>query len=225
MRLFGRVMKGIAIAATAYGGYVLLTWLRYGNTRMPQLETALDRAMPNPEVVERNSAVVEAPASMTFEVLMNCNVMDSPIALILMDTRAIAMGAKPQHKALESLIDQLTAAGWVVIDETPGREVVLGVAAQPWRADAGFRPIPAAEFATFNEPGWVKIAMNFSVDAVTGCCALVATETRAMATDSEARKRFRRYWALVSPGVKLIRHAALHNVRKIAEARARVGAA
>ena len=67
--------------------------------------------------------------------------------------------------------------------------------------------------------------MNFTADAVEGCCALVATETRAVATDAEARRRFRNYWALISPGVKLIRLAALHNVKKVAESRAKVAAA
>ena len=102
-KLLGRLLKGVAIAGTAYGGYALLTWSRYGRTRVPQVKSALDRAMPEPEVLERHTTIVEAPSSMTFDVLMNSNVLESPIAHVLMDTRAIAMGAIPQHKALPAV--------------------------------------------------------------------------------------------------------------------------
>jgi hypothetical protein len=48
------------------------------------------------------------------------------------------------------------------------------------------------------------------------------TETRALATDAEARRRFRRYWAAFSPGIILIRRAMLRPVRHEAERRARI---
>ena len=46
------------------------------------------------------------------------------------------------------------------------------------------------------------------------------TETRAVATDDFARLKFRRYWALVSPGVALIRQASLGPLKAEAERRA-----
>ena len=49
--------------------------------------------------------------------------------------------------------------------------------------------------------------------------SLVATETRAVATDPVARARFRRYWAFVSPGVILIRRAMLRHIKTEAERR------
>ena len=47
------------------------------------------------------------------------------------------------------------------------------------------------------------------------------TETRAVATDAFARLKFRRYWALVSPGVALIRQTSLGPLKAEAERRAR----
>jgi hypothetical protein len=36
-------------------------------------------------------------------------------------------------------------------------------------------------------------------------------------TDAQSRRRFRRYWSVVSPGILLIRHETLRLVRREAE--------
>jgi len=50
--------------------------------------------------------------------------------------------------------------------------------------------------------------------------SMFITETRAVATDPVARARFRRYWALVSPGVSTIRWLSLRPLKREAERRA-----
>jgi hypothetical protein len=47
------------------------------------------------------------------------------------------------------------------------------------------------------------------------------TETRAVATDPDARRKFRSYWAFASPGIAAIRWLSLLPLRKDAERRAR----
>jgi hypothetical protein len=48
------------------------------------------------------------------------------------------------------------------------------------------------------------------------------TETRAVATDVEARRRFRLYWSLASPGIGLIRWLSLRPLKMAAEQRVSV---
>jgi hypothetical protein len=50
--------------------------------------------------------------------------------------------------------------------------------------------------------------------------SIFRTETRAVATDTKARIRFRRYWSLLSPGIITIRWVALQPVKAEAERRA-----
>jgi len=50
-----------------------------------------------------------------------------------------------------------------------------------------------------------------------------AAKTRVTTTDADARRRFRRYWSVFSPGILLIRLEALRLLR--ASARQRVFAA
>jgi hypothetical protein len=47
------------------------------------------------------------------------------------------------------------------------------------------------------------------------------TETRAVATDPIARRRFRRYWAFASPGIASICWLSLLPLKRDAEQRAR----
>src|SRR5688500_12607304 len=59
---------GIGIAAVSYGGYVALTWSRYGNTAPPtgsEQDPLLERFIPRYEVVERHQVRVMAPAAVT----------------------------------------------------------------------------------------------------------------------------------------------------------------
>ena len=84
-----------------------------------------------------------------------------------------------------------------------------------------FRSLRPDAFAAFNEPDYVKIVWTLRADSTGPGESVARTETRAMTTDAGARRKFRRYWSLVSPGIVLIRRVALLLVRAEAERRAR----
>jgi hypothetical protein len=105
----------------------------------------------------------------------------------------------------------------VVLAEKPGREIVVGAVTRPWEANVTFRGVPPDRFASFAEPGFVKIAWTLRGDPDANGGTIFRTETRAVATDAFARARFRRYWAFVSPGIILIRLASLAVVKADAE--------
>lgn len=117
---------------------------------------------------------------------------------------------------------QAQSLGWGVLAEMPGRQVVLGAVTRPWEPDVTFRAVPPAAFAGFTEPGYVKIAWTLRANPVDAGQSLFRTETRAVATDTSARSKFRRYWSFVSPGIILIRWLMLWPVKQDAESRAGV---
>jgi hypothetical protein len=43
---------------------------------------------------------------------------------------------------------------------------------------------------------------------------VMSLETRVLATDPASRRKFRLYWCIVSPGVRLLRRVALHLARR-----------
>jgi len=76
-------------------------------------------------------------------------------------------------------------------------------------------------FAAYNDPGNVKIAWTLRARPVGDNATMFLTETRAVATDPDARRKFRSYWAFASPGIAAIRWLSLLPLRKDAERRAR----
>jgi len=76
------------------------------------------------------------------------------------------------------------------------------------------------EFEAFREPGYVKIAWTLRADPIDATKSVFRTETRVATTDPTSRSNFRRYWALVSPGIKLIRWISLGPLKAQAERRA-----
>ena len=107
--------------------------------------------------------------------------------------------------------------GWGLLASVPGRLFIAGARCQPWLADVKFAPIPAAEFPAFHEANQVKIAWTIEVESLGPTSARLATETRAVATDEESRRRFRRYWRWARFGIVAIRWFMLPAIRRQAE--------
>jgi hypothetical protein len=107
----------------------------------------------------------------------------------------------------------------------PDREIVMGAVTKPWEANVTFHSLPPNEFAAFSQPGFVKIVWTLRADPFARDASIFRTETRAIATDTTSRARFRRYWAFASPGIRLIRRLSLGPLARDAERRAQLVAA
>jgi hypothetical protein len=211
----------LACAGTAYVAHTAYTWLRYGHPRPPKAgerDLLLDTFIPQYDVVDRMQREVLAPAEVTLAAAEAQDLMGSPAVNLIFRARQFAMGAGLETTELpKPLIEQVKALGWVELRRIPGREVVMGAVTQPWKGDVTFRSVPPAEFAAFNEPGWVKIAWTLRADPLGPDRSMFRSETRAVATDDTSRARFRKYWSLVAPGVWLIRRLSATPVARQAE--------
>jgi hypothetical protein len=224
-RRASRVVGGSVGAVALFGlGYVATRWLRYGHVRKhhgpPEL---LDRFLPECEVLERHQTRVAAPADVTYLAAREMSLTQSPVVRAIFRGRELLMRSSPSgERPPQSLIDEVLSIGWGVLAQESGREIVLGAVTQPWKRDVKFRALPPDEFTAFDEPGFAKIAWTIRAEPIRSETSRFHTETRVATTDAEARKRFRRYWTMVSPGVRLIRRESLRLVRADAEHRYRV---
>lgn len=216
---------GIGMAAGSYAAYAATVWYRYGRVR-PRADRAdrdvlLDRFIPFYEVAERHHVEVNAPAAVVFAAASEMYLQRSPIIRAIFKAREWIMGSHPAPESeRRPFLAQMRDIGWGVLAEEPGREVVMGAVTQPWLADVVFRPLPPEQFAAFNEPDFVKIAWTLRADSLDAHRSIFRTETRVVTTDLSARAKFRRYWALASPGIILIRWASLGPLKADAERRA-----
>jgi hypothetical protein len=207
------------IAAGAYVASVVTSWSRYGVAKPPtEPDTLLDEFMRDYEVTLRHASVVNAPASITFSVVRASDLERSPMIRFLFGMREALLRVKHDDSAPATLpFERLTAIGWSVLNVDPGKEIVLGTVTQPWDRNSKFTPVLADEFASFNRPGYAKIAMSIRIDEVSSEHSEIRSETRVQTTDPISRARFRRYWAFLSPGMEIIRRVLLQQVKADAE--------
>lgn len=210
-------------AGTFYAARVAATRARYGTAKAfapAGKDSLLDRFLPAPEIIQHHGIDISAPAAVVMSAAKEIELFKSPLVRALFRLRVIALGGEPDTGHHPSkLLDLVRSAGWVVLSERAGREIVLGSVTQPWLAMPRFRSIAAAEFAEFCQPGFAKIAWTLRADPIDDWCSTFHTETRVCTTDPESRRRFRNYWAFVEPGVDLIRLSMLRPLKRAAETR------
>jgi hypothetical protein len=215
----------LGLATATYAGCVARAWTNYGHPSVPNAEEAdpeLDRFMPAYDVAERHHIRIAAPADVAFATACEARLNDSAIVRAIFKSRELILGSDAEQTARpRGLLALTTSIGWRVLAEIPGREVVVGAVTQPWKADVVFQSVAPERFATFDEPDYVKIAWTLRADPIDATTSVFRTETRALATDASARRAFKRYWSVFSPGIIVIRWMMLRPLKAEAERRAR----
>jgi len=182
----------------------------------------LDPFLPTYDVAERHEVAVAAPAAITMAAARDMDIYRSPLVRLVFAIRTLPArlrGAPPRMPA--SLLSETLALGWRVLAEEPDRAIVVGAVTQPWHAEVTFRGLSPEAFLAFDEPGYAKIGWTLEAIPVGPSTSRFRTETRVSTTDARSRRLFRRYWAVFSPGILLIRRASLRLVRSEAERRFR----
>jgi hypothetical protein len=225
-----RINKAIALAATigtaGYATYVASTFLRYGRPRRAKGEASdavLDQFMPRYDVVECHELRLDAPPSATFAAAKEMDFDDSRMVRAIFKARELLLRSKGETApAPHGVVAKTLSMGWGLLAEVGEREIVVGAVTKPWEANPVFRALSADEFAAFSEPDYVKIAWTLRADPKDDGGSIFRTETRAIATDAQARKKFRMYWSFLSPGIIFIRSAMLTSLRDAADRKWRV---
>ncbi len=126
-------------------------------------------------------------------------------------------GAGPRKP--QGILDETRSLGWGLLAEEPGRLVVCGASCQPWQAEVKFAPLAGDTFATYAVPDQVKIAWTLEAEELDPATTRFAQETRVVATDAEARRKFLRYWRWARFGIISIRLLLMPAIRREAERR------
>jgi len=217
---------GFGLAAGSYAAYITASWLRYGKLRRTYEEDALlNTFMPHYEVVDRWKVYVNAPADFVLTAATELDFESCPVIRGIFKVRQWILRGKPDDVLRpRGLLAETKSLGWGVLAQLPGREIIMGAVTKPWEANPTFRSLPSDQFAAFQEPGFVKIIWTLRADETGPQACVFQTETRALATDPESRRKFRWYWSFLSPGIHAIRAAMLPSVKVQAERRWRATA-
>jgi len=178
----------------------------------------LDRFIPDPDITERFETTIEAPADVVMQVAVGFDMQSVPAVRAIFRLRDALLGARTQPpRRPQGILDETRSLGWGVLDEQPGRAVVCGARCQPWLAEVRFSALGAEQFASYSAPDQVKIAWTLEAEPIADGVTRFAQETRAVATDAHARRKFLRYWRWARFGIVGIRLLLLPAVRRRAE--------
>ena len=180
----------------------------------------LDRLIPAPRLVEIDRIDVGAPAERVWDYVRHGDLARSPFIHALFAAREIPgriAGAKNKVSSLR--VDDLTSTaerpGFQVLLEDPHRTFAVGAIGQVWHANIPFLHVADADaFAAFNGAGFCKVAWEIRVSPRGGEGAHVEIEVRVDATDDESWKKFRRYFRLIGPASRFIRHVLLAGIAR-----------
>lgn len=178
----------------------------------------LDSAMPTYDVSIAEHAIVRADPAATFAAARGLDLLTvhSPLLDLTMWLRGlparIDRTGSPTAQSRFVIGEDMGLPGWTFLGEQRGREVAFGAVGTFWKPTIEWRDLTAADFPGFHEPGWGKIAANFSVRPYGASSTLLSYECRTVTTDPMSRRRFRRYWWLVRPFVGHIMRATLRQI-------------
>lgn len=177
----------------------------------------IDRYLPSFDVADYREMRVHAEPARAYAAFRSLDLNRSRIVRLLFAIRTLPsrfrrQGLQPKVSPT-SFLNQALALGWRVLEEKPGKEIVVGAVTQPWAPVVRFRDLPGPDFIEFAEPGFTKIVWSTAVRPADPGFSVVSTETRVAATDPVSRRRFRRYWFIVGLGVRLIRIVGLRLVK------------
>jgi hypothetical protein len=187
----------------------------------------IDRQLPGFDATLVCEIEVDAPPEVTYDAIGETNLLD-PVVRGLFRVRELPdrflrwVNSEPAPPTPRSVtFDDLVqpGLGMVVVAEEPGTEIVVGSVGRFWEKDYGWRPLEAHEFASFQEPGYAKLAIGFRVEPHGEGGTLLRYEARTATTDESARRQFRRYWRVIQPGVALVMRRALGLIRDEAQNR------
>lgn len=184
----------------------------------------LDEIIPEWHFGNKHHVAVDAPPERVAEALETFRLDRDASWLVRLFFRARGLSIPDGPSPRETL----TAEGFSLLVERPGREIVFGVAGKFWapREMANLvRVEDAGAFRRFARPGQAKGAIAFRIDPLNNGRTLLGTETRVWCADRRARLLFSLYWTLIRIPSGIIRTDMLRAIKRRATALASAVAA
>ena len=117
----------------------------------------LDEVLPAPDWAERHSRAIAAPPAVVLAAARAVTIPEMRLAAVLLTVRGFG---RPPPMPFTTLLEQRIGGTW--LESGPGGDVWGGVL-RPWRNQS--HPIADRDaLLAFDEPGWVKVAMDLTVE-------------------------------------------------------------
>jgi len=183
----------------------------------------LDEFLPTFQFNEVHKVQVRASPEKTFAAIKELTWGElSPIVNLLLGIRALPARltghGEPSMDSRQPMLNSMYAGGFIPLAES-SNEIVFGLIGQFWKLTSAESPHihSPQEFLAFVDPAFAKVAANLRVCLAAPSLVECTTETRIDVPDSTTRKKFGRYWFVISMGSALIRILWLNAIKHRAE--------
>ena len=181
----------------------------------------IDKWLPQFDKVAAYSIIVNAPPQLVYDTARRADFSGSLVARILFSLRSFDFSFSKQNASLKTSLEGLLTNGFVLLDENPPTEIVLGLVGRFWTASGCIQRIDAAGFALFEQAGFAKATWNFLLTPLPNGATILSTETRIRCTDEKSRRKFNTYWFFIGPFSGLIRREMLRTIKRHVETKRR----
>lgn len=217
-----RITRRSAAARLLVGGFLLalLGALWPAALRHSTGHLWLDHFMPDYQFSETHATLVQAEPQRVFRAIKNVTAEEILLLRTLTWIRAPHFRTRSRvtilnPPAARPILEVATASSFLLLREEPDREIVVGTVV--------LSRVPVAKldpegFLRFHPAGSAKATLNFHIQELGAGWCKVTTETRVLAAEASARRRFGLYWRLIYPGSATIRRMWLRAIQLRAEA-------
>ncbi len=181
----------------------------------------IDEFLPVYDAIERHQIDIHGSPELVYAAARKLDLSGSAWVRWLFRLRGLPAiflpHAKPRREGLGLTLDGLLKNGFILLGESPPREIVLGLVGKFWTSSGCIQHLDAAEFLNFATPDYAKAVWNFSLSPQADGITRLFTETRVLCLDETSRRRFRFYWIFIRPFSGLVRMEALRAIKRQAE--------
>jgi hypothetical protein len=173
--------------------------------------------MPSFQFSEFHKVNIKVSPEIVYQTASRLDLRRSFSIKLLFWLRGFYSRARPigSSDGLELTLKDLTEkAGFILVDQIPNKEIVLGRVGRFWKPSGGIITIPADQVKDFNKNGFAKAICNFYIQQEEGGDTILSTETRIQTYGNLAKILFRMYWLIVRPFSGLIRILMLKEISR-----------
>jgi len=169
----------------------------------------IDQLLPKYDEREYHQIEIRGDRRKVYQTVRSVDFSDSIIIRTLFRLRGLPTAS--------TNLDGLLQVGFLLVDENPPEELVLGLVGKFWTHRAQILKLDVFQYAEFNQKGYAKLAWNFAVQKSAPGTVKLSTETRIVCTDDHSRSRFKLYWTLIGKFSGLTRKEMLRVVKRRVE--------
>ena len=187
------------------------------------MTSAISTFVPRPRLREVDRIAVDASPAKAWAVVRTADLYRLGLVRSLFRARTLpdrlsarAHGKPPPIFPRSAHLDEIVApgSGFHLLADRPGEEFVAGAIGKFWETSIPFVDITPESFASYDTPGFGKVAWSLQVHDRVGGGSWIAVDLRVDATDDAAWREFGPYWKLIGRFSHWIRRSMLRDLTR-----------